>query len=80
MRKLLLAGWLTSQPNRVFCVGKTIDSDRTICENVDDFFLLPLYCAVSLRCLVVWSFSRPFSCIYTRLRLNCSGENRYMSA
>jgi len=46
VRKLLLAGWLTSQLNRVFCVGKTIDSDRTICENVD-FFAAAILCGLS---------------------------------
>jgi len=52
VRKLLLAGWLTSQPNRVFCVGKTIDSDRTICENVDDLFAAAILCGL----FDVWSF------------------------
>ena len=43
---------LTSQLNRVFCVGKTIDSDRTICENVDFFC-----CRYIVRSLFdVWSF------------------------
>jgi len=38
---------LTSQLNRVFCVGKTIDSDRTICENVDDLFAAAIFCGLS---------------------------------
>jgi len=43
----ITAGWLASQLNRVFCVGKTIDSDRTICENVDDLFAAAIFCGLS---------------------------------